>query len=422
MNYVTTSIKAIIAAMACLFVWANAEACSVDSSGPMPICETPYFSADERIVVLKLQSGERYSDIDVWVEPYGGEQNVPTEPITYRGHWDLGARSAFRQHSYVSDINIGALKEPVTLVLSSYNAVIVRISGNTKNVNRVVVLGSRRYGPGAIGVVGIEPEKVEHLPVIGRDEGRKTVCASPGLSCMPEQFFKLRQSEYKDYAFQDMEPYANLRPVSAFSAGYTDTNGEFKTTYAIMDIDGVNIIEGAEGPEIELDRTQANLIYKDYSLEEWRALRAKYGAYGEFVNTKIAVVSDIDPETIVSPFNFTKSEQLPGWHGMEELRSDGMLLLRPDAEFKTRYDAYVEKSDKWRGDKKLKMDIILLKDIKVLPRELRDVMQQLVIFVPNGVNPPKIPNQSSACFLYEISPVKIPGVYDHACRSLVNKY
>ena len=307
-------------------------------------------------------------------------------------------------------------------MLSSYNAVIVRISGNTENVDRVVVLGSRRYGSGAIGVVGIKPEKVEHLPVIGRDEGRKTVCASPGLSCRPEQFFKLRQSESIDYAFQDMEPYANLRPVSAFSAGYTDMNGEFQTTYAIMDIDRVNIIEGGEGPKIELDRTQANLIYKDYSLEDWEILRAKYGAYGEFVETKIAVISDIDPETIVSPFNFTKSEQLPSWHGMEELRDKGAVLLSSDEEFKARYDAYIEKSDEWGGDKKLKMDVILLKDIEVLPRELRDVMQELVIFVPERVKPPKIPIESSACFLYEIPPVKIPGVYDHACRILVNRY
>jgi len=390
----------------------------------MPICQTPYFSADERIVLLQLQAGQRYSDLDVWVEPYGGEKNVSTDPIRNRGIWDFTARSAFRQHSYVSDVKIGKLEEPVTLVLSSYNATIVSLSGYVENVNRVVVLGSRAYGYGAIGVAGIEAYKVEHVPVIGRDEGRQTICSAPGQSCSPIQFFDFQDPEYFNYAYKDMEPYQNLRPVSAFSAEYINAKGELKTISGFQDVYRINILEGADSPKIELDKTHDNITNEVYSLEQYKAARAKYGDYGIFLDTRLDIVSDIDPEMIISPFNFQKADQLPGWYGLETLRDEGALLLRTDPEFQQRYDSYVEASDEWGDDKKLRMDVILLRDIEVLPRSLRDAVHMIVIFIPDGVTMPKIPKNSRACFLFETPPAKVPGVYLHPCSrgNLLNRY
>lgn len=131
---------------------------------------------------------------------------------------------------------------------------------------------------------------------------------------------------------------------------------------------------------------------------------------------------EIDIKTIISPFRFKASKQLPSWHGIESLHSERALLLRTDEAFKIRYDAFVASSDEWSSDRKLKMDIILLKNIKILPRELRDVMQTLVIFVPDGITPPKIPSRSSACFLFETEPPEKRGFPNRACRNPVNRY
>ncbi len=391
-----------------------AFACSVNMSGPMPVCEMPYIAGNERVAVFRFSQMMKYTDIDV-IPPKLADQNE---------YWRMSWLNGIAHHSYVSDIKIGKLKEPVTLVLSSYSAAIIRITGDTKNVDRVIVMGSRRIGPGAIGVVGVDRSKVEYVEVEGKDETRRTVCSAPPRSCVPDQFFELDgYGAGHSYVRSKMKPYAPLRKVDVSSSILTDLEGKAQNAPLLDRADSVDLIEGKDGLEIKLNQETSLRKNADFSTEEFWSARKRYGDYGQFLYTeKMEVDKTIDVESIISPYTFRKSDQLPGWYGIEALHEKGAVLLPTDEAFKRQYEDYVARSDEWNAERKLKMDLILLENIEVLPRELRDGMQTLVVFVPDGITPPKIPNSSIACFLFETPTVENKRSINRPCRNPKNRY
>ena len=317
------------------------------------------------------------------------------------------------------------MNEPVTLVLSSYSAGIIRITGDIKNVDRVIVMGSRKLGPGAIGVVGVDRSKVEYVEVKRRDETRRTVCSAPPLSCVPEQFFEMDGYRAgRSYIRPRMKPYTPLRKVEVSSSLFTDAEGTTRNT-SFVRADVVELIEGKDGLEIILNQETILRKNAEFSSEEYRSAGKKHGAYGQFLySKKIEVDKTIDVESIISPYTFRKSDQLPGWYGIEELHDKGAVLLPTDEDFRRKYDDYVARSDEWNADQKLKMDLILLKNIEILPRKLRHTSQILVIFVPEGIKPPKIPHGSNACFLFETPTAENKRYISRPCkgRRIENRY
>lgn len=391
-----------------------AFACSVNMSGPMPVCEMPYISGNERVAVFRFSQMMKYTDIDV-IPPKLSDQNE---------YWRMSWLNSIAHHSYVSDIKIGKLKEPVTLVLSSYSAAIIRITGDIKNVDRVIVMGSRRLGPGAIGVVGIDRSKVEYVEVKDQDQTRRTVCFAPPRSCVPDQFFELDgYGAGHSYTRSEMKPYTSLRRVEASSSTFTNLEGKVQNAPLLVRADSVDLIEGKDGLELKLNKETSLRKNASFSSEEFWSARKMHGDYGQFLYAeKMEVDKTIDVESIISPYTFRKSDQLPGWYGIEALHEKGAVLLPTDEAFKRQYEDYVARSGEWNAERKLKMDLILLENIEVLPRELRDVMQTLVVFVPDGIKSPKIPYRTNVCFLFEVPSAENKRSINRPCRRLENRY
>ena len=262
----------------------------------MPVCEMPYISGNERVAVFRFSQMMKYTDIDV-VLPKLADQNE---------YWRMSWLNGKAHHSYVSDIKIGTLKEPVTLVLSSYSAAIIRITGDIKNVDRVIVMGSRQLGPGAIGVVGVDRSKVEYVEVKGQDETRRTVCSAPPRSCIAEQFFELDgYGAGHSYTRPEMKPYTLLRQVDASSSILTNLDGELQDAPLLSGADSVDLIEGKDGLKIKLNRETVMRKNADFSSDEYWSTRKKNGNYGQFLYTeKIEVDKTIDVESIISPYTF----------------------------------------------------------------------------------------------------------------------
>ena len=278
----------LIALAVCFFgFFETCFACSVDSSGPMPICEAPLFEDNERIVVIRLGQMLQYTNIDVIVEPYGGELNAPKKPMRIRGIWDSLAQESFDQHTYLADIKIDALKAPVTLVLSSYDATIVRISSNARDIRRIIVLGSRRYGPGAIGIVGVDKSKIEYVPVKGRNETRQTICGAPPNSCAPSQFLKVHHANrgYNDI-HSAMPPYENLHSVAASSSLMMDYKGKMALVGMFSDTNSIDIVEGISGLEIKLDKSRQDRLNAINTPNMWKSIRTQQEPMAFFFSVK----------------------------------------------------------------------------------------------------------------------------------------
>jgi hypothetical protein len=285
-------------------------------------------------------------------------------------------------------------------------------------------MGSRQLGPGAIGVVGIERSKIEYVDVKDQDETRRTVCSAPPRSCVPDQFFELDgYGAGHSYIRSKMKPYTPLRKVDVSSSILTNLDGELQDAPLLSGADIVDLIEGKDGLKIKLNRETVMRKNADFSSDEYWSARKMHGDYGQFLYAeKIEVDKTIDVESIISPYTFRKSDQLPGWYGIEALHEKGAVLLPTDEAFKRQYEDYVARSGEWNAERKLKMDLILLENIEVLPRELRDGMQTLVVFVPDGITPPKIPYRTNVCFLFEVPSAENKRSINRPCRRLENRY
>ena len=138
------------------------RACSVNQSGPMPICGGLAIAPDTDVIVIQ-------SDI----------ANAQTNVL-------LGDN---KHSASLLNVVIGAVERPVTIVVSNYNASVLRFSGNVDQVDQVITMGARRWGWDHVAVTGIDARKVTFLPVVGRDKNLVTNCSAPPKSCIPEQYF-----------------------------------------------------------------------------------------------------------------------------------------------------------------------------------------------------------------------------------------
>ncbi|XHX60930.1 hypothetical protein ACFIO0_00325 [Pseudosulfitobacter sp. SM2401] len=119
------------------------RACSVNQSGPMPICDGLTIAPDTDVIVIQSNIA-----------------NAQTNVL-------LGDN----EHSAnLLNVVIGTVERPVTIVVSNYNASVLRFSGNVDQVDQVITMGARRWGWDHVAVTGIDARKVTFLPVVRRHQ------------------------------------------------------------------------------------------------------------------------------------------------------------------------------------------------------------------------------------------------------------
>lgn len=344
-----------------------ALACSVDTSGPMPVCSFPNVANPDRVVLIEAEYPINATDLVV--ETINQDNSSPP--------W-----SSFVSHAF---IDIKNLNDKATLVLSSEFPIVFEVSGEVDQIQSVIVLGSKRGGPGAVGVYGVNSKTVEFVPVDGIDQNVRSDCSAPPASCDFRQFMRESESDSDSLFLINDEVFSNYQNRIQAISSETDEGGV--GTYVIS--------EDENGVSIET-------IFPERKFEEG----IDFGYYNHFLQFDLKLHSEIDVNEVTFFDGITKgyfyprfkpitykttwkeSDLLPRWHGMKQLQAQGKILLPDDPGF-------LSQAVGFKGIfpiKENRTPVIIIEDITEFPKGMEN---RFTAYVKDGVS---VPCMRSHCY------------------------
>jgi hypothetical protein len=365
------------------------HACSVNMSGPMPICTLPAMSMGERVVVVS------------------GDSRVPSNliaPPTDPEQRELTAK-------YV-EIDIAPGSGRVHVVLSHYDPTVFRFTGAVEHIARVTALGAARNGQLHFGVIGVPRERVAVVPITGTDPKRHTTCSAPPKSCIAEQFFELTPKTESATSNQD----------------------ELFRSYERTIPDSVIWISSADGLPIRLNsalqpiKRSAQQSTSETDFTEWAKRRETMSELEKYREDTPAMVR-LDTSDVYTPLpnGFRRADDLPAWEGMSALEANGALVLPGTHGFEDVYGPWTDRlSALFRNPLdpgfKLtpKIDFVINKAVRI-PRDLRSSGYSeglLTFLVAPGVPTPEAQDGGAWCLLF--ADERKAGRNERACE--FNRY
>jgi hypothetical protein len=352
-----------------------AMACTVDQSGPMPVCSLPERMAHERVLVIV------------------GDGAVSTNLISPAppGQYQRETTVKF------AEIDLAPGIGPVHVVLSHYHPLVFRFTGDVKQITRVTALGAAGLSPLHFGIIGVPRDRVSVVPIIGRDERRYSTCAAPPKACIAEQFFDLAEKNPKLwienlFSGQFLKSDARTTPDSVIMLNH----GDWKPIRIGPDLQPIG------RPELKA-RSQADsaaLSKRLKSMTELEIYRELKPATTRLDNAEVYTAL---------PGGFHQRDDLPSWEGLAALEADGTVVGAGTPAFDAVYAIWADEiSASLRNpldpDFQLapKIDYVITKAVRI-PAGLRafGYEKKLTFLVAPGVQMPKAAlDQGSWCLLF----------------------
>ena len=329
----------LIAAVFHCLMAAPAQACSVNESGPMPICG------------------------GLWIDP-------ATEVVTVHAHQDKSRSNILlgpdRKSADFLNIVVQPGDRPLTVIVSHFNPTAIRFSGATGRVRRVIAMGARQSGWDHVAVDGLDSAKITFLPVIGHDRTLVTSCSAPPQACIPVQYFKL------DPNVEHRWTGDSHVPIDRWKGRLPPT----KEIYALS----TNTVVIPDGADAARPAPPAH----DYPAGwrgEWERYQAMTGQMGIF-----------DPAKLLSPTQVRSDDKLPSWDGIASLIEQGALRVAGDYQsdpdlmafseaFSTRYRSRFDPDFSFRP----RIDFVIAPNFHgPIPRDLQHSHWRSVTFLRTG--------------------------------------
>lgn len=275
------------ATLTLLIAGESATACSVNQSGPMPICGGLTIAPETDVIVIESHDT-------------GGLTNVL-----------LGPELHSAEHV---NVVIGEVPRPITLVISHYNAAVLNFSGDVDQIDQVIAMGARRLGWDHVATTGIDVRKVSFLPVVDQDRNLITSCSAPPSSCVPQQYFDLTDEGRRWFGDVPLDPqYIRMKP----------------TTYIGALRQSLVTIPKEPVPTEDPQQVTAAQLGEFRWPQNWREEVDWYNRSKEDLATYAR-------GQLVSPTSITLDPNLPSWAGILGLVEDGLLKVPGD--YDTDYD------------------------------------------------------------------------------------
>lgn len=267
--------------MAAFFAAETAKACTLDQSGPMPICGGLTIAPETDVIIIESSDA-------------GELTNVLLGPELH------SAKSV--------NVVIGEVPRPITIVVSHHNAAVLNFTGNVEYIDQVVAMGASGLGWDYVATTGIDVRKVSFLPVVGQDWNLITTCSAPPKACVPEQYFDLDGEARSVFDNLALDPqYIRMEP----------------TTYiGPLRQDSVIIPEKpapVEEPKQETAAQTEEFRWPQNWLEEL-----------EWYNKYNGDLATFAQDQLTSPTTLTLDPNLPSWAGIARLVEEGQLTLPGD--------------------------------------------------------------------------------------------
>ncbi len=344
-----------------IFVFSSwsAQACADSQSGPMPKCSLPEIIHPDRIIGIDAEIPAIKTDL-VIERKYESNQGPSTE-----------------FEVFYSEIKVGKLLEPVSIVLASYNPVVFKFEGDLDNVDQVIILGSRRVGPGGVGVLGVAEHKIQFAPLESVDNDKNTYCVAPPVSCHFQQFFEVAKPDRLGMPIDFSKYYDNR-----WKAAVSETGEKSVLKYLLS--------EDQSG--LSIDYVSPTKVSD--------SLPMPHGSYSWFLASDTPLKTDLVVKDIVSykgenistgfrgfpiqdlpkyQLEWSKSDLWPGWYGMQQLQDKGVVLLPDHFDFDRRMTRFKKQESSYRTP------VIAIGDIDTLPLGLNGSVQ---FYVVSGVEVP----------------------------------